>query len=301
VRLAFARLIFRPPPKLSGNIVWLAHSAMSLENAHSRAAIEHNRRAWDVLVRQGQRFTRPAPDNDFQDPLCKVDQRGWLGASIAGKRLLCLAAGGGKHSVLYAAAGAQVTVVDLSPAMLALDRAVAAERGFDLRIVEASMDDLSMLEAAEFDLVIHPVSTCYVPNILTVYREVARVMAAGGVYISQHKTPTSLQTGSEPSAHGYELTEPYYRSGPLPPVLGSPHREPGTWEFLHRFEEIIGGLCRAGFVIEDLVEPVHAQPAAAIGSFAHRSQFVAPYVRIKARRTAAASAPGASARLWTPD
>jgi len=75
------------------------------------------------------------------------------------------------------------------------------------------------------------------------------------------------------------------RTGPLPPVVGSPHREEGTLEYLHRWEDLLGGLCRAGFVIEDLAEPLHAVRDASRGSFAHRSQFVPPYVRIKARRT----------------
>ena len=253
-------------------------------------AADHNRRAWDALVRENQRLTRPARDEDFVDPLKTVDPLGWLGDSIAGKRLLCLAAGGGKHSALYAAAGATVTVVDLSAEMLALDRAVAAERGYDMRIVQASMDNLGMLPAGEFDIVIHPVSTCYVPDVLAVYREVARVTAAGGLYISQHKSPTSLQTEVKPGPRGYyELSEPYYRSGPLKPVLGSPHREPGTLEFLHRWEDLLGGICRAGFSIEDLIEPLHAKPDAEIGSFAHRSQFVVPYVRIKGRRMGTSS------------
>ena len=74
-------------------------------------------------------------------------------------------------------------------------------------------------------------------------------------------------------------------SGPLPAVTGSRHREEGTLEFLHRWEQLIGLMCRAGFVIEDLVEPMHSEPDAESGSFGHRSAFVAPYVRIKARRT----------------
>ena len=44
---------------------------------------------------------------------------------------------------------------------------------------------------------------------------------------------------------------------------------------------------RAGFVIEDLVEPCHAKADAQPGTFAHRSQYVAPYVRMKARRRGA--------------
>src|SRR6476619_314507 len=140
----------------------------------------HNRRAWDEMAAKGQRFTRAAGDADFVNPLRTVDGVGWLGGDIRGKRLLCLAAGGGKHGPLYAAAGAIVTVVDLSPAQLELDRAVAAERRLELRTVEASMDKRSMFGVAEFDIVIQPVSTCYLAQIEPVYREVARVTRGGG-------------------------------------------------------------------------------------------------------------------------
>jgi SAM-dependent methyltransferase len=260
----------------------------------------HNRRAWDDRAAKGQRFTQPARDEDFRDPLTKVDQLGWLGRSIRGKSLLCLAAGGGKHGPLYAAAGAAVTVVDLSPAMLELDRQVAAERRLKLRTIEASMEDLSMLAAAEFDIVIHPVSTCYVPEIEPVYREIARVTRAGGLYISQHKSPASLQADTAPSKRGFELIEPYYREGPLPPVVGSPHREEGTLEYLHRLEDILGLMCRAGFVIEDLVEPLHARLDTQYGSFEHRSRWVAPYLRVKARRLGTAQGNSPAKTLWTP-
>src|SRR3954467_4145388 len=111
----------------------------------------HNRRAWDEMVAKGQRFTRAASDADFVNPLGTVDQVGWLGGDIRGKRLLCLAAGGGKHGPLYAAAGAIVTVVDIRPAQLELDRQVAAERRLQLRTVDASMDELPMLQSGEFD------------------------------------------------------------------------------------------------------------------------------------------------------
>jgi hypothetical protein len=130
-----------------------------------------------------------------------------------------------------------------------------------------------------------------------VYREVARVTAAGGLYISQHKQPAALQADDEPSRCGYELVEPYYRSGPLPAAAGGLHREPGTLEFVHRWEELLGLLCRSGFVIEDLIEPYHADDQAEPASFRHRCRYVAPYVRIKARRVAAQ---GLSPRIWTP-
>lgn len=123
---------------------------------------------------------------------------------------------------------AQVTVVDVSSAQLELDRIVAQERRLTLQTVETSMDDLSMFGSEQFEIVVHPVSSCYLPDLRPVYAEVARVTVAGGLYVSQHKQPTSLQMDVRPVQAGYVVTEPYYRQGPLPAIAGSLHREEGT-------------------------------------------------------------------------
>ena len=245
----------------------------------------HNRAAWDRLAKKQDRLAKPARDVDFSDPLASVDGPGWLGGDISGKRILCLAAGGGRQGPIYAAAGAIVTVVDISPAMLELDRIVAGERNLSLKTIEASMDDLSAIGEDSFEIVIQPVSTCYVPDVVPVYQEVARVLCAGGLYVSQHKQPTSLQTAIEAQSRGYRIEHSYYRADPLPPC-SKPNliREDGTLEYIHRWEQLLGGMCRAGLVIEDMTEPMHAKPDADAGSFANRCQFVAPYIRVKARR-----------------
>ena len=263
-------------------------------------AKKHNRGAWDRMARGGHRFAQPAQEAEFKNPLKTLDRWGWLGDSIYGQRVLCLASGGGRQGPLYAAAGAIVTVVDISGAQLEIDRKVAADRGLQLKTVEASMDDLSMFAPADFDIVIHPVSTCYVPDVAPVFREVAKVLCSGGLYISQHKTPTSLQAEVKRSERGYELTEPYYRTGPLPEVKASRHREEGTLEYLHRWDQLIGGICQAGMVIEDLVEPIHAKKEAEPNSFEDRSMFIAPYVRIKARRIGQDKPRVEAGSLWLP-
>ena len=226
------------------------------------------------------------------------DPRGWLGSGGAAGRpwlpdrldglaVLCLAAGGVKHGPLYAAAGAKVTVLDISPAMLELDREVARERKIDLEILQGSMDDLSMLGPGRFDLVVHPVSTCYLPDVGRVFREVARVTRSGGLYVSQHKSPSSLQATLAPAASGrYEFLHPQSGGDPLPPAPPSRLRETGTQEFIHPLSALLGGICAAGFAIEDVCEPDHSQPDAAVGSFAHRAAFIPPYIRILARKIA---------------
>jgi SAM-dependent methyltransferase len=253
--------------------------------------LAHNARAWDRLAEGLAALTRPAVDAAFDDPRSWLGGggpagRAWLPPQLDGLEVLCLAAGGGKHGPLYAAAGARVTVVDLAAAMLELDRQVARERGLDLELVQTSMDDLGMLAAGRYDLVIHPVSTCYLPDLTRVFHEVARVTRPGGTYVSQHKSPASLQAALEPNAAGrWELLLPAGHCEPLPAAPPSRLRERGTREFIHSLADLLGGICAAGFAIEDVCEPDHAEPGAAVGSFAHRAAFLPPYIRILARRS----------------
>lgn len=268
-----------------------------------REILRQNRQVYDAMAAADSPLCRPAKDEELRDPLATVDAAGWLGNSIQGRNLLCLAAGGGRQSSLYAAAGANVTVVDISGAMLELDRRVAAERGYSIRLFETSMDQLPMLQDGEFDIVIHPVSTCYLPNIQPVFLEVARVLRPAGIYVSQHKQPTSLQSTVDPIDGNYHIQHRYYRDARIPPVASNSTnsrrlRESGAVEFLHRWEEIIGGMCRAGFVIEDLSEPMHARKEAQAGTFADRASYIAPYVRLKAKRKGQQTT---DASLWLPE
>lgn len=253
--------------------------------------LNRNAAAWDRLAETDSTFARVATDEECRDPLAVLDSRGWLPDSVAGLNVLCLASGGGWQSILYASAGARVTVVDLSETMLRLDRREAERRGLKVRTLRASMEDLGELAEASFDIVHQPVSTCYVPDVAAVYRQVARVIKAGGLYISQHKQPASLQVVERDGRERYVVGVEYYHKGPLPRTADRSYRERGAVEFLHRWEELVGGLCRAGFAVEDLCEPRRADPTAPPGHFGHRGRFVAPYVRIKARRLPA-SMPG---------
>jgi len=261
------------------------------QSSRRATALRANQQCYDRLVAAQAALCRPATDAELADPLGTLDPMGWLGGSVRGKRLLCLAAGGGRQSAIYASAGAEVTVVDISPAMLELDRQVAHRRGLSVRLVQASMDSLAMLADRSFEIVVHPVSTCYVPDVLPVFREVARVLQPGGIYVSQHKSPISLQATHRRDATAcYRIEHTYYRREPIP-VATDPSsasgrlRERGAIEYLHRWEQLIGGICRSAMVIEDLIEPMHVDEAAQADSFADRARFIAPYLRIKARRT----------------
>jgi SAM-dependent methyltransferase len=266
------------------------------------STIDRNRVAWNRMAENGSVFARVASDEECRNPLAVLDGRGWLPASVGGRDVLCLAAGGGWQSILYASAGANVTVADLSPAMLRLDEREAARRNLRVRTLEASMDDLSRLPEAAFDIVHQPVSTCYVPDVAAVYREVARVLRDGGLYISQHKQPTSLQVVRRNADDRFVIGIEYFHRGPLPRTQDDSYRETGAVEFLHRWEQLVGDLCQAGFVLEDLREPCRADDQAPPGHYGYRGRFIPPYVRLKARRAARFPSVSSEQRplLWTP-
>lgn len=264
------------------------------DSSVSKVTLLKNAAAWDRLAKAHDALASPACDEAFTDPRNWLGTGGpadrpWLPSSLRGLEVLCLAAGGGKHGPIYAAAGASVTVVDLSASMLDLDRQVARERKLHLELIQSSMDELTMLKNDYFDLVIHPVSSCYLHSLKQVFSEIARVCRPSGLYMSQHKSPRSLQSSLQPNLDGrYELLFPERQSadnsGALPPAPPSRLREAGTDEFVHSLTDILGGICRAGFSIEDFFEPNEGDQEAVRGSFTHRAAFLPPYIRILARK-----------------
>src|SRR5690242_18116258 len=110
-----------------------------------RPELETNRAAWNGLANEASPFAKAATDAEIAAPLAALDSRGWLPGDVSGLNVLCLAAAGGWQSILYAAAGAKVTVVDISDAMLAIDQREADRRGYQMRLIQGTMDDLSGL------------------------------------------------------------------------------------------------------------------------------------------------------------
>lgn len=245
---------------------------------------DQNRRVWNHLAATGSLFAKTATEKELADPLGTLDGRGWLPSSVHDMDVLCLASGGGWQAILYAVAGANVTVVDLSDEMLQLDIQESRRRNVSVRTIQASMDDLSDLGDATFDIVHQPVSTCYVPSLRPVYDEVARVLRDGGIYISQHKQPTSLQISHRTERQQFVIGVEYYQDGAVPRQTDESYRESGAAEYLHRWEELVGGLCHAGFILEDLTEPVRADYTVDVAHYGYRGRYIPPYVRMKARR-----------------
>ncbi len=247
--------------------------------------IEKNRAAWDRLV-SDRRFVHPEGNRlDREALLESIDP--WLISEphLEGKNVLCLGAGGGMHSPIFAALRMIVTVVDTSERQLEQDLRLAENLGLSISTVQTSLDNLSSFEDSSFDFVIQPVSMSYVPDCRAAYQEIARVLRTDGLYLVQHKNPVSLQASDRNDDHGFVIKRSMNDGRKLEPSNEpSPYREHETYEFLHTLESLIGELCRCGFVIEDFQEPIRDDAWAPIGTQEYRANFIPPYFKIKARR-----------------
>jgi len=230
--------------------------------------LSHNRAAWDKRVDDHNRWTCPvtphdiemARQGDFRLVLTptKPVPMSWFPA-LLGARTLCLASGGGQQGPLLAAAGADVTVFDNSPRQLAQDRFVAQRDGLTLQTIEGDMADLSVFGDETFDLIVHPVSNCFVPEIRPVWRECFRVLRHGGVLLAKFTNPLRWIFDDERMGNGsLEVRHaiPYSDLGSLSEAdcrrLVLDKMLPV--EFSHTLTDQIGGQLEAGFLLSGFYE-----------------------------------------------
>lgn len=227
----------------------------------------YNSGAWDKAVERESQWTIPVePDviaaarrGEWQIVLTptKPVPRSWFG-ELRGARVLCLASGGGQQGPIMAAAGASVTVYDNSPQQLAQDRYVARREGLNLVTVEGDMRDLSAFPDETFDLIVHPVSNLFVPDVRPVWREAHRVLRAGGALLAGFCNPVIYLFDQELADEGVLQVRhklPYSDLTSLSEEERARYIEDQQpLEFGHTLEDQIGGQCEAGFAITGFYE-----------------------------------------------
>jgi SAM-dependent methyltransferase len=233
--------------------------------------IAHNREAWDRQVEQNNEWTRPvssddvsrARNGDWSIVLIGYQPvpRDWFPNDLRGVDVLCLASGGGQQGPILAAAGANVTVFDNSPKQLERDLMVAERDGLDIKTQQGDMRDLSMFADASFDLVYHPVSNVFCPDIRPVWRECYRVLRPAGTLLAGFMNPDLFIFDREAEDERRELVVRH--SLPYSDLTHMSEEErarfvgDGPLEWGHTLSDQIGGQLDAGFVITAFAEAPH--------------------------------------------
>lgn len=228
----------------------------------------YNRLAWNKQVENQNKWTIPvspeviaAAKNDQWEVLLtptKSVPRNWFPPQLAGLDLLCLASGGGQQGPVFSAAGANVTVFDNSPNQLAQDRYVAKREGLNLQTFEGDMADLSQFSEKSFDLIFHPVSNLFVPEIQPVWNEAYRVLRHGGTLLSGFMNPAYYIFDFPLSEQGrleVKYSLPYSDLESLSDADREHYiQQAYPLEFGHSLQAQIGGQIEAGMLITGFYE-----------------------------------------------
>ena len=193
---------------------------------------------WDVLLTP----TKPLPHE-------------WLG-DLRGKKVLGLASGGGQQMPIFAALGADCTVLDYSSKQIASERMVAEREGYQIRIIQGDMTRPLPFEDEEFDLVFHPVSNCYVEEVRPIWKECYRVLKHGGYLVAGTDHYINYIVDSDEKRIVNSL--PF---NPLknPEQMKQLQDEDAGVQFSHSLEEQIGGQLEAGFRLLSLYEDTNGE------------------------------------------
>ena len=249
---------------------------------------KYNAERWRALVEANALFTRPALNLDIASARERVDAEGRLG-NLAGRDVLCLASGGGQQSVAFALLGANVTVFDLSAGQLERDAQAATHYGVDIKIVQGDMRDLSCFEKKAFDIVYHAYSLGFVPDARAVFRQVARVLRAGGIYYFNCANPFLMGLSERDwNGEGYTLKHPYLEGAEItyedPDWVYDRNRtdEPIRLprEYRHTLSSLIGGLVEQGFLISHVSDYTDFDPdsKAEPGTWEHFVSIAPPWL-----------------------
>jgi SAM-dependent methyltransferase len=229
--------------------------------------LRYNQAAWDRRVDEGDRWTQPVSTEVIEKARAgtwsllltptKPVPRGWY-PKLQGARVLGLASAGGQQCPVLAAAGAHVVSFDASPKQLARDREVADREGLTIDTFQGDMRDLSAFDDGIFDLIFHPVSNCFVADVLPVWREASRVLKPGGVLLAGFANPIIYTFDPELSVKGvlqckYRL--PYSDVTSLTDQERKRYTDVGEpLNFGHTLGDQIGGQLQAGLHVTGMYE-----------------------------------------------
>jgi SAM-dependent methyltransferase len=252
-----------------------------------------NRERWNNLARANVQYSQPFLDFTPEQAAAYVYRHGVI-QDVRGKRVLCLASGGGQDSAAFGLLGANVTVLDLSNVQLERDRQAAEHHGLQVTTLQGDMRDLSAFADHTFDVVWQVYSINFVPSVEPVFREVARVLKPGGIYFVQFHNPFMQSLDNDAwNGEAYPLKGLYLDGEDMSHSFphwdveqpdGTTVRLAGPHEFRHTLSTVLNTLVNSGFILLGLWEWMRSDENPEPGSWAHFTQVAPPYLSTFWRR-----------------
>jgi len=221
---------------------------------------EINAKTIDKWVEEGWEWGVPISHNQFVDALngewsmlltpTKPVPKDWY-PDLKGIKVLGLASGGGQQMPIFAALGAECTLLDYSEKQIRSDLSLAESEGYKINAIRGDMAQTLPFDNDSFDLIFHPVSNCYIEDVLHVWKECYRILKVGGTLMSGLDNGINYIFDENEKEINHKL--PY---NPLKnqELLKSLENTNYGIQFSHTLEEQIRGQLKVGFKLLDLYE-----------------------------------------------
>jgi ubiquinone/menaquinone biosynthesis C-methylase UbiE len=219
-------------------------------NDSAAERLRRNREGWDYRSKDYQERVGPAlyPDlgwgpNQFPERELQV-----LG-DVRGKRVLEVACGGAQFGIHLARAGATMTGIDLSAGQLRYARRNIKAAGVAYDLHQGNAEDLSRFRSGSFDIVVSDFAAGFL-DLDRLLPEARRVLRPGGTCVLSWASPLLDCMTVDGSAPVLSIVRSYFDRAPFVEGGVDP-----TWEYVRTYGDWIRAFARAGFVLEDLIEP----------------------------------------------
>lgn len=222
-----------------------------------------NSKFFDKWIEEGWEWGQPISHEIFEKAKngdwfvvltpTKAVPKEWF-CEMKNAQILGLASGGGQQMPIFTALGANCTVLDYSEKQLLSEIEVAKRENYEIKTVRADMTKTLPFEDESFDLIFHPVSNCYIEDVMPVWKECYRVLKKGGILLA------GLDNGINFIFDDDEISA--VRKLPFNPLKDEKLYEfsiKSDWgiQFSHSIDEQIGGQLKAGFMLTDVYEDIN--------------------------------------------
>ena len=199
--------------------------------------------AYDVLAEAYAALVDTKPHNAYYERPATLS----LLPDVKGKRVLDAGCGPGVYAEWLVSHGAEVVAFDANKKMVMLAKQRLRKKA---QIVQANLEQpLAFLTDGSFDLVVSPLVMDYVKDWAKAFGEFHRVLRAGGHLVFSIEHPQAKYDAHRVSSNYFEveLVEYEWRGFGVAVQVPS-YRRP--------LAEVINPLVRAGFILEQILEPL---------------------------------------------
>ena len=146
-------------------------------------------------------------------------------------------------------------MLDYSPSQIKSEIDVAAREGYEVEAIRGDMTERLPFDDETFDIIVHPVSNCYIKEVGHVFNECYRVLKRGGILVCGLDNGINYITDDEVTIGNSLPFDPLENTE----YMRKLERDNDGVQFSHTMEEQIGCQLKAGFRLTDIYEDTNGE------------------------------------------